>query len=177
MGIPILAMSIGSTIGSPPLAAPPPSPPSVGVDVLLRLSNEPNIVIVVVRPRSCFLRAHIPGSHTIPAGLLLAGEPPVGDLLIVGADSRQAVVLIEQLHTEGYNRKIRYLDRGFQAWLDSQQSAPPRSSGAGWSRWYQNVGAPTLVLVAWFTQSLGLLGLAILTLVVPRALSYRKACC
>lgn len=101
----------------------------VAVEDLPRLARTPGVVILDVRPRRSFRRAHVPGSHSIPAGLLLASELPEGELLLVGADSAQTEALIDQLHAQGYSRAIRYLRDGFAAW----RAAHPASAGRSWS--------------------------------------------
>jgi len=96
---------------------------------LPQLLNRPGVLLVDVRPRRLFHRDHVPGSHSIPAGLLLAGELPEGELLLIGGDSSSSEALIEQLHGQGYARRVRYLRGGFPAWRAGQSEAEEARAG------------------------------------------------
>lgn len=61
-------------------------------------------------------RGHLPGSHPIPAGLLVSGEWPEGELLLVTESDAEAERIREALHAAGYPRRIRHLSGGFLAW-------------------------------------------------------------
>ena len=134
-------------------------------------------LLVDVPPRWHYRRAHIPGSHSIPAGLLLAGEWPGGDLLLIASDTAQATELMETLHDRGYNRRLLYLQGGFTAWAaqtSTHQGSVPvanrvligaRQLGAG----------PALLVAAGLTQSLGLLALGLVLLIGPWSLRRSRA--
>lgn len=82
-------------------------------------------LIIDLRPRSRYRRRHIPGSHSIPSGWLISGEPPDGELILVGGSTLHSTATIEQLHAQGYARRIRHLAGGFEAW--QQQELPVAS--------------------------------------------------
>lgn len=73
-------------------------------------------LIIDLRSRSRYHHRHIPGSHSIPSGRLISGEPPEGDLILVGETTLHSAVTLEQLHAQGYARRIRHLADGFEAW-------------------------------------------------------------
>jgi rhodanese-related sulfurtransferase len=90
---------------------------------LLRLTAYPASIsqgaptlVIDLRSRSSYRHRHIPGSHNIPSGWLISGEPPDGDLILVGESTRHSSAAIEQLQAQGYARKIRHLAGGFKAW-------------------------------------------------------------
>lgn len=74
-------------------------------------------LVIDVRSLAEFRRSHIPGSHHIAAGLLLSGEFPDHDLLLVAESDERAVELADALHEAGFHRRIRHLQGGFQAWV------------------------------------------------------------
>jgi rhodanese-related sulfurtransferase len=99
---------------------------------LLRLQTVPAYtgqgspqLIIDLRSRSRYRQRHIPGSHSIPSGWLISGEPPDGDLILVGESTLHSAATIEHLHAQGYARKIRHLEGGFEAW--QQQELPMAS--------------------------------------------------
>jgi len=73
-------------------------------------------LIIDLRSRSHYHHRHIPGSHSIPSGMLISGEPPDGDLILVGETTLHSATTLEQLHAQGYARRIRHLAGGFEAW-------------------------------------------------------------
>lgn len=135
----------------------------------------PGTVLLDVRRAWRYRRWHVPGSHSIPAGLLVAGELPDGDLLLIGSDSMQAHALIEQLHAQGSNRLIRYLEGGFPAWKAEQQNSPTHQRQGieilGHSLW----GWLALQIAADFMESLRLLGLTVLRLLGTWAIARSRA--
>lgn len=75
-------------------------------------------LVVDIRPRRSFRSAHIPGSHNIPLAHLVSGEPPEGDLVLIGGSDQDSGRAIEALHQQGYPRRIEHLGGGFDAWRD-----------------------------------------------------------
>ena len=73
-------------------------------------------LIIDLRSRSRYHHRHIPGSHSIPSGRLISGEPPDGDLILVGDTTLHSAATLEQLYAQGYARRIRHLAGGFEAW-------------------------------------------------------------
>lgn len=79
--------------------------------------TDPSTLLVVdVRSPRQFARGHLPLSHSIPAGLLVSGEWPEGDLLLVDDGNGEAERVREALHRGGYPRRILQLAGGFEAW-------------------------------------------------------------
>ena len=99
------------------------------------------LLVVDVRSRRQFARGHLPHSHPIPAGLLVSGEWPEGDLLLVDDGTGEAERVREALHSAGYPRRILQLTGGFAAWraagLPVERSRPSWS----WPRWLGRRGA------------------------------------
>jgi hypothetical protein len=102
----------------PPIHSPAPAlPPSAAahsldpLEVAQRLARpelaaasqtDPSTLLVVdVRSRRQFARTHLPLSHPIPAGLLVSGEWPDGDLLLVDDGNGEAERVREALHRGG----------------------------------------------------------------------------
>lgn len=137
---------------------------------LALLSKQPGVIMIDVRPRWIFRQGHIPGSHSIPAGLLLAGEPPAGTLLLIGTDSTHSTTLIEQLHDMGYNQRLSYLEGGYPSWRAHQTPIAHQSWRQRWAQGQRFVGGPALLLVGGATQSLGLLALGLVVWIGPWAL-------
>lgn len=142
---------------------------------LCKLVQHPGVVVVDVRPRWRFHQAHVPGSHSIPAGVLLASELPQGDLLLIGTDSADSKALIEELHEQGYNRRLRYLEGGFATWSSQQLHHPDPFWGELWAQGRQLIGGSVLVLMGGATQSLGLLALGLVVSLGPWALTRSRA--
>ncbi len=92
-------------------------------------------LLVDIRPRRAYRRSHIPFSHNIPHGLLISGEPPERDLILVADHDGDSAAAIETLHAQGFNRRILHLRGGFPTW---QQQGLPLNEGA------QNQGFPPL---------------------------------
>jgi rhodanese-related sulfurtransferase len=82
-------------------------------------------LIIDVRSPRQFRRGHLPGSHSIPAARLVSGALPDGDLILITEQPQQALGLIEQLHRDGYLRRIQYLDGGVASW--QRQGLPLQS--------------------------------------------------
>lgn len=144
---------------------------------LLARAAEAGSLLIDIRARRVFHRAHIPGSHSIPSGVLLASEPPEGDLLLIGTDSLDGQQLIDQLHEKGYNRQIRYLEGGFCAWVAGTNPASTRMPY--WKRaliiGQQLIAGPLVLITATGTQSIGLLALGFALLFTPWTLRRIRA--
>ncbi len=112
---------------------------------LLQLTAQPQNgngpLLVDIRPRRAYRRSHIPFSHNIPHGLLISGEPPERDLILVGEHDGDSAAAIETLHAEGFNRRILHLRGGFPSW---QQQDLPLNEGAVVPR------LPALEPIPWF---------------------------
>ncbi|WP_235299896.1 rhodanese-like domain-containing protein [Synechococcus sp. GFB01] len=159
----------------PPPPPPPRTPASVSAEDLAQLSVLPGVCLVDVRPRRLYHRSHVPGSHSIPAGLLLAGELPEGDLVLIGDDSAETEAVITRLHELGYSRRIRYLNGGYPAWVALHPAGETRPWSLGLADPRQLLGGPALLIAAGLTQSLGLLGLGLVVLLGPWALARSRA--
>ena len=109
--------------------------------------TDPSTLLVVdVRSRRRFARGHLPLSQPIPAGLLVSGEWPDGDLLLVDDGTGEAERVRESLHRAGYPRRILQLAGGIEAWRAAGfpvEASPPSWS---WHRWLGGSGpsAPAL---------------------------------
>lgn len=92
-----------------------------------------SVLLIDLRSRQRFQRGHIAGSHCIPSGLLLSGEPPEGELILISEAPGEAVAVIEALHEAGYQQRLRYLSEGLAGWrahgLPIEAVAEPRQSG------------------------------------------------
>lgn len=91
-------------------------------------------VVIDLRARRLFTRGHLPASHSIPAGLLLAGEWPEGDLVLVNGGDGEASRVREAVHEAGYPRQLLQLAGGFPAW---QAERLPVSRSGPWAPWSQ----------------------------------------
>jgi rhodanese-related sulfurtransferase len=89
-------------------------------------------VVIDLRAHRLFARGHLPASHSIPAGELLAGEWPDGDLVLVDAGDGEAQRVREALHAAGYTRQLLHLAGGFPAW---QAERLPVSRSGQWAPW------------------------------------------
>jgi len=149
---------------------------SISAAELLQLAEQPDKVLIDIRSARQYRQSHHPGSHWIPAGLLLAGELPDGELLLLGDDSNGSIGLIDQLHEQGYNRRIHYLEGGFAA-LDAAQTAAPAHSDniSVQERLQRLVGGPALVIGGALTQSLGLFALGLVLWLGPWAMTRGRA--
>ena len=147
----------------PPIHSSAPAlPPSAGahslgpLEVAQRLARpklaaasqtEPSTLLVVdVRSRRQFARGHLPLSHAIPAGLLVSGEWPEGDLLLVDHGNGEAERVREALHRGGYPRRIRQLTGGLEAWRAAGFPVEGSRPSWFWPRWLGRRGpsAPDL---------------------------------
>jgi rhodanese-related sulfurtransferase len=122
-------------------------------------------LILDLRSRRHQRRGRIPGSHSLPSGLLVSGEAPEGDLILVADSSAQAIAAAESLRQVGYNRHLRHLDGGVKAW---EAAGLPliRPEPAGRPLTEIVCGALRMAAAA-FTQSLGLLALGLVLLFGP----------
>ncbi len=95
-------------------------------------------LLVDIRRPGRFRRAHIPGSHNIPAGLLVSSDPPEADLILIGQDDRDSQTVAEALHGSGYHRRIQRLEGGISRWqseglpLADSPSASPSPEQLPW---------------------------------------------
>jgi len=96
------------------------------LELVQRLAS---LLVVDVRSRRQFARGHLPNSQSIPAGLLLAGELPEGELVLVDGGNGEADRLRQALQAAGYERRLLHLKGGFAAWraagLPVQAQAEP----------------------------------------------------
>lgn len=100
---------------------------------------------------------------------------PDGDLVLIGQDTQHAAAVIEELHDQGYTRRISYLVGGFPSWQNSTDTSP-QAAYKGWLRDSQQlIGGPALLLAGAVTQSLALLGLGVVLLLGPWAVSRCRA--
>lgn len=76
-------------------------------------------LVVDLRPQRQFRRARIAGSHNIPAAQLLSGEHPDRDLILIAEQAGQAEAVAEQLHDDGFHRRIQHLRGGVVAWREA----------------------------------------------------------
>ena len=109
--------------------------------------TDPSTLLVVdVRSRRQFARGHLPLSHPIPAGLLVSGEWPEGDLLLVDDGNGEAERVREALHRSGYPRRILQLAGGFEAWRAAGLPVEGTRPSWSWHRWLGRSGptAPAL---------------------------------
>lgn len=122
-------------------------------------------LILDLRSRRHQRRGRIPGSHSLPSGLLVSGEAPEGDLILVADSSAQATFAAEALREAGYHRRLRHLDGGVPAW---EAAGLPliRPEPVGRAL-IEMVCGGLLMAAAAFTQSLGLLALGLVLLFGP----------
>lgn len=105
-------------------------------DVAAASGTDPAPLLVVdVRSRRRFARGHLPLSQGIPAGLLLSGEWPDGDLLLVDDGNGEAERVREALHDAGYPRRILQLSGGFGAWRAAGLPVEGSRPSWSWPRW------------------------------------------
>ena len=131
-------------------AAPAVSPSAVGpslgpLELAQRLarpavaapsgSDPAPLLVVDVRSRRQFARGHLPLSQGIPAGLLVSGEWPEGDLLLVDDGNGEAERVREALHRAGYRRRILQLAGGFDAWRSAGLPVEGARPSWSWPRW------------------------------------------
>lgn len=107
------------------------------------------LLVIDLRPRRAFSNGHLPGSHSIPAGLLLSGEGPEGDLVLVDGGDGSAERVREALYSAGHHRRILVLEGGFPAWRAAalpETSHGPSPIGLLWRRWiHVGASAPELL--------------------------------
>lgn len=113
----------------------------------IQASNEQGPLVIDVRGRRHFSRARIAGSQNIPAGLLLSGEHPDRDLILIGSRDGEAEAIADQLHASGFHRRIQHLAGGLEAWREAglalESSGPRHSAGQDTTNhglsWLQNL--------------------------------------
>jgi rhodanese-related sulfurtransferase len=140
-----------------PVLTPPAAVPSLGpLELAHRLTqaggspgspaDQTPLLLVDVRARRQFARGHLPLSHGIPAGLLVSGEWPEGDLLLVDGGDSEAERVRDALHRAGYPRRILQLAGGFGAWQAAGLAVERSRPAWSWTRWLGGNGqaAPTL---------------------------------
>lgn len=123
---------------------------------LARAPEQHPPLVIDVRRRRRFHRARIAGSHNVPAGLLLSGEHPDRDLILIGEGDDDAQAVAEALLQSGFHRRIQHLAGGVEGWQEagldletSQQVVNDRS--AVWSQrrpWLLSLGILGLCLAA-----------------------------
>lgn len=79
-------------------------------------TNTRPLLLIDLRSRYRFRRGHIPGSHSIPSGLLLSGELPEGELILISETPHEATAVLEALHEAGYHQRLHYLADGLASW-------------------------------------------------------------
>jgi len=89
------------------------------LDALLQAPPTFSSLVLDVRSGHRFRQGHVPGSHHIPSGLLVSGEFPDCDLVLIAATDVVSHQLAEQLHGAGFHRQIQYLHGGFDAWYEA----------------------------------------------------------
>jgi rhodanese-related sulfurtransferase len=114
-------------------------------------------------------RAHLPGTHPLSAGRLLSGELPEGDLVLIGDDTAHSARVIEELHSQGYNRRLRHLAGGHAAW--EAQGLPVESQTPGatlsWPQLPSVAGGGLLLACGALSRSLALLALGLVLVCSP----------
>ncbi len=124
-------------------------------------------LLIDLRPRRRFRRAHIAGSHSIPSGLLLSGEPPEGELILISEAPQEAVAVIEALHQAGYHQRLRYLAEGFRGWHERGlpiEAADERGPSGIAGVLLPGLAGTVLLLAGAVLSSLPLFGLGLLLL-------------
>lgn len=124
-------------------------------------------LLIDLRPQHRFRRGHIAGSHCIPSGLLLSGEPPEGELILISDAPQEAVAVIEALHEAGYHQRLRYLAEGFHGWRERGlpiEAADDRSPSGLAGVLLPGLAGTGLLLAAAVLSSLPLFGLGLLLL-------------
>jgi len=99
------------------------------------------LLVVDVRSRRQFARGHLPLSQGIPAGLLVSGEWPEGDLLLVDDGNGEADRVRDALHRAGYPRRILQLAGGLEAWRAAGLPVEGSRPFWSWPRWLGRGGA------------------------------------
>lgn len=125
------------------------------------------VLLIDLRPRRRFRHGHIAGSHCIPSGLLLSGEPPEGELILISETPQEAVAVIEALHEAGYHQRLRYLAEGFHGWRERGlpiEAAAERGPSGVVGVLLPALAGTGLLLAAAVLSSLPLFGLGLLLL-------------
>ena len=148
---------------------------SIDTRQLRHLIQHPGVLVVDIRTRWHYRLSHVAGSHSIPAGLLVAGEAPEEDLLLIGDDSLQAEAVIDQLHEQGYLRKVQYLKGGYPTWQAETTIDRQIEWEALWKQGRQQIAGAALLLLGGVTQSLGILALGLVLWLGPWALARSRA--
>ena len=124
-------------------------------------------LLIDLRPSRRFRRGHIAGSHSIPSGWLLSGEPPEGELILISEAPREAVAVIEALQEAGYHQRLGYVAEGLAGWRDRGlpiEAARVRRQAGPLSLLLPGLTGTGLVLAAASLGSLPLLALGLLLL-------------
>jgi len=110
-------------------------------------SDRSQLLLLDVRSRRQFARGHLPLSQSIPAGLLVSGEWPEGDLVVVDGGNGEAERVRDALHRAGYPRRILELIGGFAAWQAAGLPVERARPAWSWPRWLGPSGptAPALL--------------------------------
>lgn len=159
-----------------PLLYPPP--PTGDLLQPLELAALPGAHLLLdLRSARRHRRGHIPGSHHLPAARLLSGEPPDGDLVLIGEDTAHSARVIESLHAQGYHRRLRHLDGGHAAWeaRGLPVEAEPATGPTRVPDLPGLVAGGLLLGAAALSQSLPLLGLGLVLLCSPWVQSRSRA--
>lgn len=134
----------------------------------LASSADPRPALLIdLRSRRRYRQGHIAGSHSIPGGLLLSGEPPEGELILLSEAPCEAVAVIEALHQAGYHQRLRYLAEGLAGWRERGlpiEAPLERPHPVRVSVLLSGLAGTGLLLAAAMLTSLPLLGLGILLL-------------
>lgn len=134
--------------------------------VALTTSTDARAALLIdLRSRKRYRQGHIAGSHSIPGGLLLSGELPDGELILISETPGEAVALLEALHAAGYHQRLAYLGEGLAGWrergLPIEAVADQRSGGVA-NQVLPGLAGTGLLFAAATLSSLPLLGLGIL---------------
>lgn len=126
-----------------------------------------SVLLIDLRSRQQYRHGHLAGSHSIPSGLLLSGELPDGELILISETPGEAVAVLEALHAAGYHQRLAYLAEGLAGWrargLALEAEAEPRRSGPV-GVLLPGLAGTGLLLAAATLTSLPLLGLGLLLL-------------
>jgi rhodanese-related sulfurtransferase len=76
-------------------------------------------LILDLRPPRQFHRSHIPGSSNSSLALLLSGEPPQQDLILISQRGQVDEAVAAGLHDNGFHRRIEHLEGGLEAWTEA----------------------------------------------------------
>ncbi|MEE4382095.1 MAG: MBL fold metallo-hydrolase [Pseudomonadales bacterium] len=104
-----------NTLGAEPVRDTPPAPLSAAA-----FRELADVRIVDVREVTAFLGAHLPGSLSLPVGMIAAWAgwllEPSETLVLVAADGEEAAAAVTVLARIGFDRIAGYLAPGLPAW-------------------------------------------------------------